>query len=1071
MSPEISRTLSDLGRSNRAPSSQIDQPLVRHARRLALGALVLLWLFGLSRLWDDWHQESKRYLDTQVAAIDTSYRAAINMYRLAASTRMQQILGNEDAIGALARLALNPSGDEAATLRGQLYQALHPLYQQMRKEQFRQFHLHTPRGDSLLRFHEPTLHGDPLLLIRPAVREAMRHQQPRFGFEVGAVLAGYRYVYPLSRGETPLGSVEFGIPFRALRDAMADLDTYREYAILLRKDVVSQHVQVSRAEMYGPSGLSDMFVVEDPRATLPDSLPPPSPAVQAVNAKLRAMANVQEAILGSEPSAFSLLHGGEYWVVILQPIRDLVGQPQAVMVSYARNNSLHTSLVNHAIYGVIYTLLAALLGGLLWRLFKVGEVMLAERGLLKTLTDHMTDGLLATDESGRVLMVNPALMTMSGHDRADDLGAWGARIFANAKAHGEAGLPEACKRMIVADGKVFEAHLHKTDGEPLWVEMSSQPYMESGRPSGTVTVVHDVTERRRMEEELRLAAHVFEHNADGVMITDADSRILRVNRTFSNITGYTEDQVLGKTPTLLKANHVTADQYKQMWVALKHAGHWHGEFLNSRPDGTNYWISTTVSTVTDQEGRVNYYVSVFRDVTEQRHLADQMEHQAHHDALTGLANRAQLRADMEAALTRSREHEYMGGLACLYLDLDGFKHINDTLGHSFGDLLLNEVARRLQRSVRTGDTVYRIGGDEFLILMEVIAVPSQAEAVARKVLNTLAEEFRIRNADLHVSCSIGISLAPSDGTDYETLMRFADLAMYHAKNSGRNIYKFYTSQLQARVIERVELGNALHGALERTEFYVHYQPQCLAGKHDWVGAEALVRWRHPNRGVISPALFIPIAEEVGLIAQIGLWVLREACRQLTEWRLQGLPLKYIAVNLSIRQLEGVDFPDRVAAILAESALSPYDLELEITESAIMEQADRMILVLAQLHQMGVRLSIDDFGTGYSSLAYIKRFPLHRLKIDQSFVRDITTDPNDLAISQAIIALSRSLDLEVVAEGVETRDQAAVLEREGCQMLQGYLFGKPMTAKAFAEAWHDTVNQAVSTLDINPPGLG
>ena len=467
--------------------------------------------------------------------------------------------------------------------------------------------------------------------------------------------------------------------------------------------------------------------------------------------------------------------------------------------------------------------------------------------------------------------------------------------------------------------------------------------------------------------------------------------------------------------------------------------------MNRRKDGSTYVADMSVSTVRAPGGEPTHYVGVFRDVSEQKQSTEMMKRFALHDMLTGLPNRTLLHQRLDKALRDYTQTKT--GAALLYLDMDRFKHINDSLGHSIGDHLLQQASGRLLGSIREGDTLARIGGDEFFILLENIFEHSQADDVANRILADITRPFQIDPLMLHMTCSIGISFFPEDGTDLESLVR-------KAKKQGRNSFRCFDPALLGKAAERLDIGNALHGVVERGELRVFYQPQNRAGDGGCEGVEALVRWFHPTRGVISPAVFIPIAEDIGLIAEIGAWVLRESCRQLAEWRADGIGIPRVAVNLSVQQLEQTNLPACVAEALGEFGLQASDLELEVTESMIMNRADKIIAILDQLSEMGVKLAVDDFGTGYSSLAYLKHLPVHRLKIDQSFVRDLTSDPDDRAIARVIIALGHNLGMDVLAEGVETEAQARFLHAENCDVLQGYLFSKPLPAEELGRQWRE-----------------
>ncbi|MFH1495662.1 MAG: EAL domain-containing protein [Pseudomonadota bacterium] len=571
-------------------------------------------------------------------------------------------------------------------------------------------------------------------------------------------------------------------------------------------------------------------------------------------------------------------------------------------------------------------------------------------------------------------------------------------------------------------------------------------YAEAVRDiSGKVTrlsgTLQDITQRKQAEVKLRQAAAVFENTTEGVMITDANGRIIAVNRAFTEITGYGEEEAAGLTGAALKSGRHDKQFYASMWGAIRENGRWQGEIWNRRKSGDIFPEWLNISVVKDERGRITHYVGVFSDISAMKESESRLDHLAHHDPLTGLPNRLLLNARMEHALARAHRSNTL--LAVLFLDLDRFKNINDTLGHPIGDLLLQEVAHRLNGCIREEDTVSRLGGDEFTILLEDLADSRFASTVAEKILDSLADKFMLHGHEIFVTCSVGISIFPADGSDITTLLKNADSALYRAKEQGRNNYQYYTEELTTRAMERLAMENSLRHALQRDELVVYYQPQVDLYNGSIIGMEALVRWQHPEIGLISPNAFIPLAEETGLIIPIGEWVLRTACAQLKRWMDAGLPKIRVGVNLSSRQFNQNNLDEVVAAALRDTGLPPDCLELELTERMIMQDAESTITILHKLRALGVQFSIDDFGTGYSSLSYLKRFPIDRIKIDQSFVREITSNPEDAAVSQAIISLSHSLNLKTVAEGVETAEQQEFLRTLQCDEIQGFHFSRPV----------------------------
>ncbi|MCL2655840.1 MAG: EAL domain-containing protein [Betaproteobacteria bacterium] len=552
---------------------------------------------------------------------------------------------------------------------------------------------------------------------------------------------------------------------------------------------------------------------------------------------------------------------------------------------------------------------------------------------------------------------------------------------------------------------------------------------------------------RRTQEQLHLYATVFTNAAEGMVITDSGSRIIAINPAFHRITGYRLEQLEGHTPSMLQSGQQGPEFYRDMWEMLSERGQWQGEVWNRRSSGEVYpeWLSITA--VRSEDGGTSHYIGIFSDITERKEAEARIHHLAHHDTLTNLPNRLLLRDRLNRIILQPRRIDQRA--AVLLLDLDRFKTINDTLGHEVGDALLIQVTDRCLGVVRKTDTFARLGGDEFVILLAELSHAQDAAQIARKILATLAQPFQLGAHALTVTGSIGIALYPDDGRNDSTLLRNADTAMYRAKDNGRDCFQFYSADMNTAALGELLLENQLRGALEQEEFLLHYQPKVDAQSGQLVGAEALLRWQHPQLGLLSPDRFIPVAEESGLIVPIGEWVLRETCRQLREWLDNGLRAVPIAVNLSARQFAQQDVVGIVRSTLAENKLPAALLELELTETMLMRDIDRTIGMLSTLSQMGVNLSIDDFGSGYSSLAYLKRFEVDVLKIDRSFVRDISPGDSQGQIAAAIIALAHNLGQKVIAEGVETEFQRDFLLNHGCDLFQGFLFSRPIPVDDFA----------------------
>jgi diguanylate cyclase (GGDEF)-like protein/PAS domain S-box-containing protein len=585
-------------------------------------------------------------------------------------------------------------------------------------------------------------------------------------------------------------------------------------------------------------------------------------------------------------------------------------------------------------------------------------------------------------------------------------------------------------RIVTADGRV---KLIRERGETL--------YDDDGTPLRSIGTAQDITDIRRMESQMELLGTAFQHSGEAILITDHENRILTVNPAFTALTGYTQEEVVGRNPSLLSAGRSSAEDYAKMWAAINQNGYWQGEIWDRRKDGGIYPKWLTISVVRDETGAVRYYMAHFTDISAERAAEARLHHMAHHDMLTGLYNRYSLKDRLEHSLAVARRNS--GRVALMFIDLDRFKVINDTLGHHVGDELLVEVGKRLLSCVRESDMVARLGGDEFVVMLTGMDHSSSAAMIAEKVLASLGESYAVGPHILYSSPSIGIAIYPMDGHDSESLMKNADAAMYHAKNAGRNNFQFFDAKMNEAALERLAIEHALRQALSREEFRLHFQPIIDVSSGRVASVVALVRWQHPEMGLLAPGLFIAVAEETGLIQPIGEWVFWAACRQLADFRAAGIPDVKMGINISAIQMRGSDLAMLAKGGITAHSLAPGDLIFEITESVAMAQPDETVRVLDVLHDMGVTLALDDFGTGYSSLSYLRMFPLDKLKLDRSFVEEIGQNIDGQVICDATIGLAQNLGLQLIAEGVETEEQLDYLKARGCNLVQGYLFSRPI----------------------------
>jgi diguanylate cyclase (GGDEF)-like protein/PAS domain S-box-containing protein len=650
--------------------------------------------------------------------------------------------------------------------------------------------------------------------------------------------------------------------------------------------------------------------------------------------------------------------------------------------------------------------------------------MAAQRVDFRQIVALASDAILILDGRGTILYANAAATALFGDPRTGLIG----------QDFGFVATPDEPIEIQIkhAGGKLVSADLRSVD-------------MEMDGRTVTVAFLRDVTERKQAEAQMRLYAAAVDNTSEGIMVTDTTPAIIAVNAALSQITGYTADELLGRNPSLLQSGYHDPVFFRAMWRQLLDQDHWRGEIWNRAKDGeiAPQWVN--INAVRSETGRVTHYVGVFSDISDIKRSEAQIERLAHRDPLTDLPNRLLFRTRLEQTLRRAKAGRTQVGL--LLADLDAFRHVNDSLGHGVGDLVLCEVAARLTALVRPDETVARLSGDEFAVLIESdTGIETRASLMAERIIDALARPLTLAGQQLFISASIGIATYPNDGDDVARLMQNCDAALYQARESGGNGYRHYARALSDYARERVMLISDLHRALADDELVLHYQPQVDMRQGRLIGLEALVRWQHPQRGLLGPNRFIRIAEETGLILPLGEWVLRTACVQALAWQADGLPFGRIAVNVSGAEIRRRNPVETVAALLEETGFPADRLELEVTESVIMDLREEAPAVLAGLKRLGLALAMDDFGTGYSSLAYLKGLPFDTLKIDMSFISGLPDDTASAAIVDAIAALASRLGFKVLAEGVETEAQRRFLLGVGCDLAQGYLFGRPAPAE-------------------------
>ncbi|MBA6389307.1 EAL domain-containing protein [Colwellia sp. BRX10-3] len=651
--------------------------------------------------------------------------------------------------------------------------------------------------------------------------------------------------------------------------------------------------------------------------------------------------------------------------------------------------------------------------------------------------------IFVKDEEFKLILVNDACCSFFGLSRNQIIGSTLAESFPPSEMEGFF----AIDRQVLDTGKevICEETLSPSGLQSKRVLTRKNRFEDPNGNYFLVGVIHDITESKQIEEKLKRAASVFTHAHEGIMITDANGTITEVNTTFSRITGYTSEEMLGKNPSILQSGRHPSEFYAEMWTTLLAQDHWDGEIWNRRKNGEIYPETLTISAVKTTDGLVQHYVSLCTDITAIKQHQNQLEHIAHYDLLTSLPNRVLLADRLSQSMLQCRRHKQ--SLAVVFLDLDGFKHVNDAYGHDVGDELLIALSLRMKEALREGDTLARIGGDEFVAILAELTTSENFEPVLKRLLLAASEPVIVGNVVLNVSASIGVTLYPQDSVDADLLMRHADQAMYVAKESGKNRYHLFDTAQDDAVKVQQESLEAIRIALDNHQFVLHYQPKVNMKTAAVIGVEALIRWQHPKRGLLNPIDFLPVMENNPMSAEMGEWVINTVLTQISQWQKMGLNLPVsTSVNIAAVQLQQPDFTQRLATLLAAHPdVEPRYLELEVLETSALDDINNVSKIMNDCIALGVNFALDDFGTGYSSLTYLRRLPAHLIKIDQSFVRDMLNDMDDLAIVEGVIALAKSFKREVIAEGVETIEHGAALLKLGCDLAQGYGIAKPMPA--------------------------
>lgn len=1007
----------------------------------ALGvATVLLagFVFGFSRIQS--HQLAEDFA-LQADGVSQHFRDNLQEQQRALGAILAALLENAALGDAL-----------AARNRETLLRLSEPLFHRLHDEYaVTHFYFTDPDRVNLLRVHQPSRHGDTI--DRATTLAAASTGRLGAGLEMGPLgTLTLRVVAAWRRDDRLLGYLELGMEVEHLVAKLPPLFGY-EGAILLEKTSVTRSDWEDGMRMLG-------------REPHWDAAPHQLVAFSTLPDLYRKLGDWRD-----DPAAHTLLTGGHSYRTTSTPIDDVMGRPVAQLlllsrIDTQRRHEAHATLLSQWLYVALGGGMAVVI--LLLLRWSDRRMRTSQRDLDQARMewaeafDAVADPIFLHDAELRLLHVNRAYAELAG-ESAEDLrgrpywivfpliggGLASCRAASCSTVDPTAKLSVREEEIVLDDGRTFNSRAYPVQ-DPHGVFLYS------------IHILHDITQQKQADEQLRLTAVAFDNTAEGIIITDDQANICAVNRAFTAITGYSAQEATGRNPAFLQSDHHDPAFYSAMWLALQQTGHWQGEIWNCRKDGAAYpeWLS--ISSVRTEQGTLSHYVGVFADLSDIRQTQHELNHLVHHDPLTGLPNRLLLTDRLQHALLAAQREGQM--VALVILSLDRFKAVNETLGHRIGDTVLTAIARRLQHALRAPDTLARplvrrddmqsinlarLSGDEFAVVLERIRSADDVAKITTRLLETIAEPISTGDGETVITASAGISLFPDDGECAERLLQRADTAAHTAKLAGGNVSHFFSAELGRAAEERFQLLADLRRGLAQQELVVYYQPQYLLRDSRLMGFEALVRWQHPTKGLVAPAAFIPAAEDSGLIVPLGQWVLAQACHQAALWQRSGRQLQ-VAVNVSPRQFHQPDLVRQVAALLHDTGLEPSRLELEITESCIMENAEETVRILDELKGLGVGLAVDDFGTGYSSLSYLKRFPVDKLKIDRSFVMDIQRGNDDCAITRAILALAHGLNLTTIAEGVETEAQRDLLDELGCEQMQGFLVGRPMPVEDIDE---------------------
>jgi diguanylate cyclase (GGDEF)-like protein/PAS domain S-box-containing protein len=1030
--------------------------------RIAIVTLSALLLLGLA-LYGSLKLQLDREAELAHARLSTSHQSLLAGYQEFADVAVDWLLSDPQSLTLMLRMI---EGDRKA--RGLLYRKWAPLFESLRGKHVRQLQFIDATGRSQLRMHAPHQSGDQLLAIRPLISHVLENGEKASGFENGSIFSGFRFMYPVKQQDEVIGALGLGLSFAAFRRQLekdSSDGTVLRFLLSMEdlrrttRNFEGASVDALLKSLYMPALGSNEFVTENLANPLFDSPDHILPAYAwHLEARIGRDRTIRRQMQAGDGGAHLICTNWQNcFYVTLLPVQNHAANTVAYILGYTPVPEMG----NRVWHKVTLFLGGGAAAVLMAVLFSQGR---RTRRHMQAIGKHVGKGIYVINQVGTITYANPAASAILGYSLDDLLHRQAHELFHSETEDHQPLASHNCPiRQVTESGEVYrsanEIFIHE-DGSRIPVEVTASPVVEYGNVTSVVTVFDDIRVRLADQARLTESSAAFDQTVEGVMITDRDYVITRVNRAFTEVTGYSEDDVLGKTPAVLSSGRHSPAFYTEMYRQLDEDGVWQGEIINRRKNGECFpeWLS--ISMIRDAKGATTSYVAVFRDISEIKEKEDRLAHLARHDPLTGALNRNVLKDRLSHALERNRRRKRQ--VWVFLLDIDRFKQINDSLGHDIGDELLCETTLRFRNLLREDDTLARLGGDEFVLVFEDREARDHPGTVAEKLIAAMSAPFHLGGHELFVGVSIGVAIHPGDGNDNDTLLRNADAAMYMAKRAGGNNWRRFHDDKHNDPVERIRFESELRHAIENDELVLHYQPKLDLSRRTFTAVEALVRWEHPTEGLLAPFRFLPAAEDAKMMWELGNRVLRMAIRQLAEWHERGIEIS-VCINVDGYSVGRHDFFDTVKATLEEFDVDPAWLGIEITETTIAVQSDRVVSDLSRLAGMGVSLSIDDFGTGQSSLTRLKTLPFQVLKVDASFVRDMLEDHSDRIIVGATIALAHELNLTVVAEGVEKQEQLDALEKLGCDAIQGYLFAKPMPAAEIEQLRQRPVLRGVSAM--------